>query len=95
MDNGPEFISTALAEWAEENKVELEFIRPGKPTENSYIELFNRTYRTEILNMYVFKTLSKVRELTEKCMMEYNDERPHDSLHNLTPWEYLAKHERC
>ncbi len=93
MDNGPEFISTTLVEWAEDNAVELEFIRPGKPTENSYIERFNRTYRTEILNMYVFKTLSEVRDLTEKWMKEYNDERPHDSLDDLTPWEYLARHE--
>ncbi|PIB12867.1 hypothetical protein B853_21136 [Vibrio rotiferianus CAIM 577 = LMG 21460] len=93
MDNGPEFISTTLADWAEDNSVELEFIHPGKPTENSYIERFNRTYRTEVLNMYVFKTLSEVRDLTEKWMKEYNDERPHDSLDDLTPWEYLARHE--
>ncbi|WP_443083706.1 IS3 family transposase [Vibrio sp. E14] len=93
MDNGPEFISATLAEWAEANNVELEFIRPGKPTENSYIERFNRTYRTEILDMYVFKTLNEVRELTENWMREYNDERPHDSLNDLTPWEYLARYE--
>ena len=56
MDNGPEFISVTLASWAEEHGVELDFIKPGKPTQNSYIERFNRTYRDEILNMYVFKT---------------------------------------
>ncbi len=57
MDNSPEFISTILAEWTEENAVELESIyRPGKPTENPYIERFNRTYRTEILIMYVSKS---------------------------------------
>lgn len=93
MNNGPEFISITLAEWAEENTVELEFIRLGKPTENSYIERFNRTYRTEMLNMYVFKTLSKVRDLTEKWMKEYNHGRPHDSLDDMTPWDYLARHE--
>lgn len=93
MDNGPEFVSTTLAEWSEENHVELEFIRPGKPTENSYIERFNRTYRTEVLNMYVFKTLSEVRKITENWMKEYNSEIPHDSLNDLIPWEYLAKHE--
>ncbi|HAT8740573.1 TPA: DDE-type integrase/transposase/recombinase, partial [Legionella pneumophila] len=49
MDNGPEFISRALADWAEKNKVQLEFIKPAKPTQNSFIERFNRTYRTEIL----------------------------------------------
>ena len=92
MDNGPEFISTALAEWAEEHNIELEFIKPGKPTQNSYVERFNRTYRDEILNMYVFQTLSEVRELTENWIRECNEERSHDSLNDLTPWEYLAKH---
>lgn len=91
LDNGPELISTVLADWAENHKVDLEFIQPGKPTQNSYIERFNRTYRDEILNMYLFKTLNEVREITEKWIREYNEERPHDSLGDLTPWEYLAK----
>ena len=95
MDNGPEFISIALADWAEQHGIELEFIKPGTPTQNSYVERFNRTYRDEILNMYVFRNLTEVRELTESWMTEYNDERPHDSLEDLTPWEYLAKHQRA
>lgn len=93
MDNGPEFISATLAEWAEDHSIELEFIQPGKPTQNSYIERFNRTFRDEILNMYVFRTLNEVREISENWMKEYNEERPHDSLGDLTPWEYLAKHQ--
>lgn len=94
MDNGPEFISAALAEWAEEHGIELEFIQPGRPMQNSYVERFNRTYRDEILNMYVFRTLSEVREITENWMREYNEERPHDSLNDLTPWEYRIKNEQ-
>jgi len=90
MDNGPEFISAALAEWSEEHDIALEFIKPGKPTQNSYVERFNRTYRDEVLNMYVFRTLSEVREITEAWMRQYNEERPHDSLDDLTPLEYLA-----
>lgn len=90
MDNGPEFISTTLASWAQEHDIELEFIQPGKPTQNSYVERFNRTYRDEILNMYVFKTLSEVRVITERWMSEYNEERPHDSLNDLTPYEYMV-----
>lgn len=93
MDNGPEFISAAVAEWAEDHGIELEFIQKGKPTQNSYIERFNRTYRDEILNMYVFKTLNEVRELTDRWIKEYNEERPHDSLEDLTPLEYLSKYE--
>jgi putative transposase len=91
MDNGPEFVSTALAEWAETHGIKLEFIKPGKPTQNSYVERFNRTYRDEILNMYVFKTLNEVRDITRNWIKEYNEERPHDSLQDLTPWEYLAQ----
>lgn len=90
MDNGPEFISVTLADWAESHRVQLEFIKPGKPTQNSYVERFNRTYRTEILNMYAFRRLSEVRELTNNWIREYNEERPHDSLGDMTPREYLT-----
>lgn len=93
MDNGPEFISTVIADWAEEHDIDLVFIQPGKPTQNSYVERFNRTYRNEILNMYVFKTLNEVKELTDNRVREYNEERPHDSLEDLTPIEYLNKYD--
>lgn len=93
MDNGPELISAALAEWADEHGIKLEFITPGKPTQNLYVERSNRTYRDEILNMYVFRILNEVRELTQYWIREYNEERPHDPLGDLTPWEYLAKHQ--
>ena len=90
MANGPEFISVTLADWADKNDIQLEFIKPGKPTQNSYVERFNRTYRTEVLNMYAFRRLSEVREITDNWVMEYNEERPHDSLGDLTPREYLT-----
>ncbi|TCW17783.1 integrase-like protein [Raoultella sp. BIGb0138] len=66
----------------------LEFINPGKPTLNAFIERFNRTYRTEILDFYVFRTLNEGREITERWLGEYNNERPHESLNNLIPEEY-------
>lgn len=90
MDNGPELISVAMADWAEEHDVQLDFIQPGKPTQNSYIERFNRTYREEVLDLYIFSRLSEVREITDRWLREYNEERPHESLGNLTPAEYLA-----
>jgi len=76
MDNGLEFISVTLVTWAEEHGITLKFIKPSKPTQNSHIERFNRTYRDEILNMYVFRALNEVRELTDKRVTEYNEERP-------------------
>ena len=92
MDNGPELVSIRLADWAEQHGVALEFIQPGKPTQNSYIERFNRTFRDEVLNFYVFCRLSEVREITNKWIAEYNELRPHESLGNLTPEEFVCKH---
>ncbi|CCG87898.1 Insertion element IS407 uncharacterized 31,7 kDa protein ORF1 [Erwinia piriflorinigrans CFBP 5888] len=94
MDNGPELISLTLARWAEDHGVILEFIKPGKPTQNAFIERFNRTYRTEILDFYLYRTLNEAREMTERWLNEYNSERPHESLNNLTPEEYRLMAEK-
>lgn len=61
MDNGPELVSLMLAQWAEEHGVALEFIKPGKPTQNAFMERFNRAYRTEVLGFYLFRTPNEVR----------------------------------
>ena len=89
LDNGPEFVSITLADWAEQHGVLLKFINPGKPMQNGFIERFNRSYREAVLDMFVFQSLSEVREQTEKWLREYNEERPHESLGNMTPREYL------
>jgi putative transposase len=85
VDNGPELISSKLAAWCENNRIRLHHIQPGKPTQNAYIERFNRTFRTEVLNAYVFNSLSQVRELVHQWMTDYNEERPHQALGNLSP----------
>jgi putative transposase len=64
--NGPEYTSHHMQLWAQEHQIELQFIQPGKPTQNSYIERFNRTYRTEVLNSYLFSNIQEVRTTTEK-----------------------------
>jgi len=61
----------------------LEFIKPGKPKQNAFIERFKRTYRTGILDFYLFRTLNEAREINERWLTEYNNERPHESLNNL------------
>ena len=66
LDNGPEFVSVALADWAEQHGVALELIKPGKPMQNGFIERFNRSYREAVLDMFVFQSLDEVREQTEK-----------------------------
>jgi putative transposase len=71
--------------------VALEFIQPGKPTQNSYIERFNKTYREEVLDFYLFKSLTEVKEITENWLRQYNEERPQESLGDLTPAEFLMK----
>jgi putative transposase len=85
VDNGPELISSKLVEWSEKNGVRLQYIQPGKPTQNAYIERFNRTFRCEVLDAYLFRSLSEVREIVHHWMLVYNEERPHESLGNLPP----------
>jgi len=75
LDNGPEFISAALRQRAQRQGIDLLHIQPGKPTQNAYIERFNRTYRTEVLDRYVFTSLHEVRRMTEDWRHRYNHQR--------------------
>jgi len=90
VDHGPEFAGKALDVWAYENGVRLEFIRPGKPVENAFVESFNGKFRDECLNENWFTDLADARKKIEAWRQDYNLTRPHSSLGNLTPAEYAA-----
>lgn len=92
-DNGPEFIARALEAWAEDNSVELAPIDPGKPTQNGYVERFNRTFREEVLDVYAFGDLDEVRDESTRWLYQYNHDRPHLALDRQPPVKYRRRHE--
>ena len=85
VDNGPEFTGKSLHNWSRQNIVKLNFIAPGKPTQNAFIESFNGKFRNECLNQHWFTTLNEARLLIEAWRQEYNQIRPHSSLGRIPP----------
>jgi putative transposase len=74
LDNGPEFIALALAEWAERKSITLDFIEPDRPMQNGFIERFNGSFRRGVLDMHVFRNLTEVREQAERWVADYNND---------------------
>jgi putative transposase len=90
VDNGSEFISKVLDAWAHRNGVTLEFSRPGKPTDNAFIESFNGRLRQECLNQNWFTSLAEAKQTVEAWRQDYNEYRPHSSLDQKTPSEFVV-----
>ncbi len=88
VDNGPEFRSKVLDQWAYSNGVTLDFSRPGKPTDNAFIESFNGSVRAECLNNNWFLSLDDAKQTIEAWRVDYNEQRPHSDLGNLAPTEF-------
>jgi putative transposase len=91
VDNGPEFTSRVLDQWAHEHGVELHFIQPGKPVQNAFVESFNGKFRDECLNLNWFVSLADAVTRIEAWRQDYNSHRPHSSLGNLTPEEFARR----
>jgi putative transposase len=100
MDNGPELISQRLETWAGQKQIKLIHIQPGKPAhlylrywrrQNAYIERFNRTFREDVLDAYLFDDLDEVRMITERWLEEYNTIRPHEALQGLSPRQFALQ----
>ena len=87
-DNGPEFTGKTFINWAKSHDITIAYIQPGSPYQNGFIERFNRSYLTEVLDLYLFKNLAQARRITEEWLTIYNTERPHEELNNMTPIEY-------
>jgi len=88
VDNGPEFISDKLQLWCDDQKIRLQFIQPGKPVQNAFIERNNGSLRKELLDAYLFYSLQEVRQMAEEWQQDYNYERPHESLGFVPPIEF-------
>jgi len=89
VDNGPEFISDKLQQWCDDQQIRLQFIQPGRPVQNAFVERNNGSLRKELLDAYLFYSLHEVRQMAEEWRQDYNCERPHESLGFVPPLEFI------
>jgi putative transposase len=91
VDNGPEFVSKLFMNWCKDKQIVIQYIQPGKPTQNAYIERFNRLFREDVLDAYVFEDLRQLRKLADEWRTDYNLNHPHSSLGGVSPIRYLKE----
>ena len=91
-DNGPEYISHALAEWAQKHEIKLVFIQPGNPQQNAYVEQYNRTVRYDWLNQQMFMSIHEAQVSATHWLWTYNNERPNMAIGGITPVQILERH---
>ena len=89
VDNGPEYVSGTLVEWAEKRKIALEYIQPGKPQQNAYVERYNRTVRQEWLNQYIIESIEEAQDYATQWLRTYNNDRPNMAIGGITPAQKL------
>jgi putative transposase len=94
VDNGPEFLGQVFVDWCKANGIFIDYIEPGKPNQNAFIERFNRSLRREALDLYLFRSLAQVRQIIEVWRKQYNEQRPHDSLGGLPPSVYATENQK-
>lgn len=94
VDNGPELRAQAFVDWCDAHGIAMRFIQPGAPQQNAFVERFNRTYRHEVLNAYVFDTVEQVRLISEGWLQLYNEERPHRALGRLPPVRFAERRQK-
>jgi putative transposase len=91
VDNGAELIAEAFVDWCAAQRIAIGYIQPGKPDQNAFIKRFNRSFREEVLDAYLFDSLEQVRDITDAWLETYNTERPHDSLGQVPPLTFLPR----
>lgn len=91
VDNGPELTAQVLTDWCAAEGIRLRYIQPGKPAQNAFIERFNRTYREEVLNAYLFHSTAEAQALSDAWLVDYNERRPHDALGRVPPLTFLPR----
>jgi putative transposase len=91
VDNGPEFLAQAFVEWCKKEDIEILYIQPGKPMQNAYIERFNGSFRRDVLDANWFNSLEEVRHFAEDWRLDYNTNRPHETLKNMSPTAFAAQ----